>query len=217
MVNSLAMDTLRGVLSAVRPKPAKEHFAMILEPLQTMTQLAFLGFLPVGTKLSVSSNILVLQAPGWNQGVVRNYNLDGRDDIVYLFSAIARFRMHYKEWNQELYDELCGRAALGIDRLIQTYSASMADVHLLQQLRLYKALIKDSVSEKADVCDEGNIAMFTALRDLYTANHVSAIRAILSIAEAAPERAGVVLEGLNLVLEPLHGDIRRTVSHSVVG
>ena len=47
----------------------KEKVEMILEPLQVLTQLAVLSYLPVGTKISISNNILHLQQPTYFQGV----------------------------------------------------------------------------------------------------------------------------------------------------
>ena len=41
----------------------KERSDMIFEPLQVMVQLALLAYCPVGTKVSVSDNILQLQFP----------------------------------------------------------------------------------------------------------------------------------------------------------
>ena len=41
----------------------KEKIDMILEPLQVLIQLAILSFLPIGTKMSISENILKLQQP----------------------------------------------------------------------------------------------------------------------------------------------------------
>ena len=41
----------------------KERSDMILEPLQVMVQLGLLSFCPIGTKVSVSENLLHLQQP----------------------------------------------------------------------------------------------------------------------------------------------------------
>ena len=45
----------------------KERSDMILEPLQVMVQLALLSQSPIGTKVSVSDNILQLHPPSWTQ------------------------------------------------------------------------------------------------------------------------------------------------------
>ena len=63
----------------------KERSDMILEPLQVMVQLALLSQSPIGTKVSVSDNILQLHPPSFFQGAWRWYNSDGKDDLYYLF------------------------------------------------------------------------------------------------------------------------------------
>ena len=68
-------------------KHRKEKTEMILEPMQVMIQLALLSFCPLGTKISVSSNILYLQLPTFYQGAVRWYQNDTKDDLHYLFHS----------------------------------------------------------------------------------------------------------------------------------
>ena len=43
----------------------KERSDMILEPLQVMVQLSMLAHCPIGTKVSVSDNILQIQLEQW--------------------------------------------------------------------------------------------------------------------------------------------------------
>ena len=66
----------------------KEKSDMILEPLQVMIQLALLSHSPIGTKLSISDNLLHVQEPNWSQGMLRWYMNDNKDDLYYLFQAI---------------------------------------------------------------------------------------------------------------------------------
>ena len=40
----------------------KERFEIILEPLQAMIQISFLGFYPIGSKLNIHNNLLYIQA-----------------------------------------------------------------------------------------------------------------------------------------------------------
>ena len=77
---------------------------MILEPLQVMLQLALLSHCPIGTKVSVSDNILQIQKPTLLQGVWRWYNSDGKDDLYYLFHAIRRYYKWYKSDGNRIYN-----------------------------------------------------------------------------------------------------------------
>ena len=58
-------------------------------------------FCPVGTKLSITNNILTIQEPSWSQSISRSYNKDGRDDLVYLFNVIVRFNKFYIANNKD--------------------------------------------------------------------------------------------------------------------
>ena len=45
----------------------KERLSTILEPLQSMVQLALLSFSPIGSKLSIYENLLSIQLYKWNR------------------------------------------------------------------------------------------------------------------------------------------------------
>ena len=49
----------------------REKMDMVLEPMQVMIQLALLSYSPIGSKISVSNNILTIQKPSYVQGVTR--------------------------------------------------------------------------------------------------------------------------------------------------
>ena len=49
----LIMDTLLSIYNLFKKDHKKERFDIILEPLQAMTQLAFLAFYPIGSKLTI--------------------------------------------------------------------------------------------------------------------------------------------------------------------
>ena len=104
----------------------KEKIDMILEPLQVLTQLAVLSFLPVGTKISISNNILNLQQPTMFQGVMRWYKNDNKDDLYYLFHAIRRYYKWYKNKEDPVYSRILQLAIAGITRLIDTYNRTNA-------------------------------------------------------------------------------------------
>ena len=57
----------------------KDKIDMILEPLQSMLQLALLSICPVGTKLRIKENILYIQMPNIAQPFVRWYNADKKE------------------------------------------------------------------------------------------------------------------------------------------
>lgn len=127
----------------------RERFETILEPLQAIIQLALLSYCPIGTKLSIHQNILHIQLPHMNQGILRWYQNDTKDDLFYLFYVCKRFTMFYthlkniKDDDTNLYDILIENAIKGVHTLIETYSGS-DKISLLHTLQMYKLLLENS-------------------------------------------------------------------------
>ena len=121
-------------------KILKERSDMILEPLQVMIQLGILSFCPIGTKLSISENILYLQEPSFTQGILRWYMNDNKDDLYYLFQAIRRYYQWYKPAEKELFKRILEISMKGIKKLIQTYDKS-EKLSIKQTLNLYTNIL----------------------------------------------------------------------------
>lgn len=126
----------------------KEKLDYILEPLQAMTQLCFLAFCPVGSKLTIHDNLLMIQQPSMTQGIIRYFNEDTKDDLYYLFNVFRRFLTYYKHLeeqhniqNKKLYDLIIELATKGLDKLIQTYADSNK-VSVLHTLQMYKIMLQ---------------------------------------------------------------------------
>lgn len=125
----------------------KERLSTILEPLQSMVQLALLSFSPVGSKLSIYENLLSIQLYKWNQSIIRNYYNDKKDDLYYLFNVINRFNKFYvnkceNENQKKLFILLNELAYTGLYNLIQTYT-SKNDMSITNTLNMYKSMIKN--------------------------------------------------------------------------
>ena len=133
----------------------KERFDIILDPLQAVIQLACLRFCPIGTKLSIENNLLLIQLPSFLQGLTRSWNKDKREDVLLLFNAIQRFNKIYvaKARKAEAKQDKVGcsflssliktitySALLGLDNLINTYSR-VDNVSIVQALSMYKNIL----------------------------------------------------------------------------
>ena len=127
----------------------KERFEIILEPLQAMIQISFLGFYPIGSKLNIHNNLLYIQAAGWSQPLSRAYYNDSKDDLFYLFNAVIRFNKFYKSMpeiqNNSLFNLLKKLCIKGIDNLIVTYN-QVDNPALLHTLRMYKMFLESDLN-----------------------------------------------------------------------
>jgi len=137
-------STLKLLYSFASPKKrGKERFETILEPLQAILQIGFISFYPVGTKIAIKHNMLVIQPPNYSQPVSRWYNNDTQDDLCYLFNVFSRFTRYYSFMENEypaLHRLLVSNAQAGIDKLIRTYSDTNRP-HILHTLSMYKRML----------------------------------------------------------------------------
>ena len=128
----------------------KERFEYILEPLQAMVQLGILGYCPVGTKLCIQNNILLVQPPTIGQSIVRWFQNDGRTDILHLFNVFRRFVKFYKHLiSDELFKCIINNARNGIEMLGNTYY-NCDNVTLVHTLQLYKTQL-DNIDAFDDI------------------------------------------------------------------
>jgi len=126
----------------------KDKIDMILEPLQSMIQLALLSICPVGTKLRIKENILYLHTPNITQQFIRWYNADKKDDLYFLYAVIKRFIKWYNPalnnksiMSEELYQLIITMSIEGLGNLFKTYTSSDSNtvIHVIQ---MYKNLLE---------------------------------------------------------------------------
>ena len=123
-------------------KRSKERFETILEPLHAILQVGFLSFYPVGTKLAIKGNMLIIQPPDYTQSMARWYNSDTQDDLCYLFNVFTRFNKYYAFLSTDmpdLYSLLVSNAVKGLEKLIRTYTNTNRP-HILHTLNMYKQI-----------------------------------------------------------------------------
>ena len=147
------MDKVISLYNFLKSDKKKERFDIILEPLQALTQLSALAFCPIGSKLTISNNLLYIQIPGWGQGLLRSFNNDKHDDLFFLFNVIVRFNDFYGYLKEssgssgssggedtKLFKLLIKLAKQGIDNLLLTYS-TIDQPSLLHTLQMYQTLL----------------------------------------------------------------------------
>ena len=214
----------------------KERSDMILEPLQVMTQLAILSYSPIGTKVSVSDNILQLHKPHLFQGVYRWYNSDGKDDLYYLFHAIRRYYKWYKkelvsdtDYNENsdfededsdennkilIYNYILKCGISGIDKLIQTYSAT-EQTTITHTLLLYKNILSMETPDvfKDPTADSVNIdTVFQNIKTIYSDNLLELLYHGLVLLEKCEEiYKPYYIDGLLKLTTPTNDKIRKWI------
>ena len=203
-------------------KGTKEKSTMIIEPLQTIIQLAILSNLKVGTKMSIDNNILTLQPPKWHQGVHRWYNADSQEDLYYLYHAIRRYYKWYKSQKDEIFSFFLSKAIKGIEKLISTYSYSNNHT-ITQTLLLYKNLLEMENADlfKSEDNDDGVSidVVFEKIKTLYSQEIIQVIYNTLILMDNESDEKSVkyYAEGLQRLLKPLNYNIRKWIQANLVG
>ena len=194
----------------------KERSDMILEPLQVMVQLALLSESPIGTKVSVSDNILQLHPPSYLQGVWRWYNSDGKDDLYYLFHAIRRYYKWYKSEDNKIYNHILCSAVKGIEKLIITYSAA-EQTAITHTLALYKNVLELESPDlfKDPDADSVNIdTVFKNIKETYDKRLLKVIyNTILMVEdpETTDDLKPYYISGLLKILSPTNDNLRKWI------
>ena len=193
----------------------KEKVDMILEPLQVLTQLAVLSYLPVGTKISISNNILYLQQPTMFQGVLRWYQKDNKDDLYYLFHAIRRYYKWYKHKDDEVFTKILSLAIKGIEKLIETYN-KIGITTITHTLNLYKNILEQDSDELFKDENHNSISVddvFETITELYDRKLLVILYSIFEIMEKEENDKNIQLyvQGLNKILEPTQNNIRKWI------
>lgn len=180
------MDKVISLYNFLKSDKKKERFDIILEPLQALTQLSALAFCPIGSKLTISNNLLYIQIPGWGQGLLRSFNNDKHDDLFFLFNVIVRFNDFYGylkntsgssgggggEEDTKLFKLLIKLAKQGIDNLLLTYS-TIDQPSLLHTLQMYQTLL-DNPELIMRNNSAGATAITTGANNVAGANNVGA-------------------------------------------
>ena len=197
----------------------KERSDLILEPFQVMVQLALVSFCPVGTKISISNNILKLQKPTLFQGAWRYWNNDNKDDLYYLFHAIRRYMKWYKDPNNKITVFILKLAKNGLNKLIETYAQSDKK-SITQTLSLYKNVLD---LEKEDIFKENNTStinmdnVFENVKILYTDNIYRMVYNALVIIEEEEneEYRQEYIYGVETILNPINYKIKKWIHENL--
>ncbi len=190
----------------------KERSDMILEPLQVMIQLSLLNFCPVGTKVSVSENILHIQQPTYFQGAIRWWNNDNKDDLYYLFHAIRRYYKWYKTRDEEVYTYILKLAVSGISKLTETYSKTDRK-SISHTLNLYKNVLELDTPDLFKDTNSNSIDIDTVFQNITTIYPPALVKIIFSILNLLKDEQKDIhrqsyLNGLLLIMEPVNINIR---------
>jgi hypothetical protein len=204
----------KNIMEILRAKE-KERADLILEPMQVMIQLALLAHSPIGTKISVSNNILTIQPPSMTQGAYRWWNNDNKDDLYYLFHAIRRYYKWYKSQKDDVYQYILAWAVKGLDKLSETYNKADKN-NIRHTLALYRNVLDLKTDEIFKDNEEDTVTLDQVFKEIISIYDTKLLcithnTLLMMEEETNTEFKQKLLDGLTLILEPMNIEIRKWI------
>jgi hypothetical protein len=222
MSSLITQMSLKGIYEYFSTKRRREKLDYILEPLQAITQLALLAYCPVGTKLTIHDNILIIQQPGISQSITRYFNEDSKEDLYYLMNVFKRLFTFYSFMTEDkllnkLYNLLIKNAIIGIDNLLKTYTNS-DKVNVLHTLQMYKVVLgnPDFFHTNKMGAEDINIDnIFNEIVNIYNNEEYYVIYNILLLLEKYPGNYQEYIIGLNAIMDIKNKKIKEWIDKNI--
>ena len=228
-MNTLFLKTeqIKTLYNNLFSHKSKDKLDMVLEPLQSMVQIALLSISPIGTKVAIQENILYLQTPGFTQPISRWYYSDKKDDLYFLFQVIKRFIKWYNPEvtdkspiSKKLYELIVTMAIKGLDNLIKTYN-NTDNNNIIQVIHMYKSLLEsnDKIDHLKSPDDKVGIdTVFENIIEIYDTNLISLINNLLLmiIKEENLTHVDNNIQGFNLIMNKNNNLIKNWIKVNLV-
>jgi len=197
----------------------RERQDMILEPLQVMIQLSLLSNCPIGTKVSVSDNILHIQRASYVQGALRWWQGDNKDDLYYLFHAIRRYYLWYKTKETIIFSYILDTAIKGLEKLIETYKVCK-NTAITHTLSLYANILKLENQDLFDSTNENDMTMDKVFENITQLYDKKELMVVFNILKKIEESSNVnykefYFNALECFLQPIQIEIRKWIQSNL--
>ena len=219
----LPASQLKVLYNTLAFHKSKDKIDMVLEPLQSMIQLALLSVSPVGTKLTIQENILYLQVPNIIQPITRWYNADKKDDLYFLFQVIKRFTKWYSPENPnspltpELYELIIAMSIDGLNNLVKTYSSSESTT-VIQVINMYKNMLERKASQEVGDEKVNMDEVFENIIKIYDVNILNVLYNSLILIKKEDDILALnnYTEGLNMMLSKIQRNIKDWIKSNLI-
>jgi hypothetical protein len=171
----------------------KKEKNIILEPLCVVFRLALLQYKGEGTKLSIQDNSIVYQENTYDQGIIRAFGSDCREDLHNLYHPILKSIQWYSYNNYKfIYDE----CIIGLKLLNDVYGDNSIIRHTLSH---YIALIQmdDSENIREDVDINPIIDKF---KEIWSIQEINSVISLLKLIKDDINR-NIYLDSLECILK----------------
>ena len=175
----------------------KKSKNIILEPISCIVKLILLNYKNEGTKIAISNNSIDFYEPSQYQGILRNINGDGREDLHNIYNPILKCIEWYPPNSNVKYVYFYKKCSDGIKKLINAYDK---DSTISRALELYCKTIDDAlknididididIEEKIDNDNsEDDSPLLDTLKDFWKEEEIDLLYSLFQIIEKNEEK-----------------------------
>ena len=160
---------------------------IILEPISCIIKLVLLDYKTEGTKISISNNSIDYYEPSQFQGILRNINGDGREDLHNIYNPLVKAVDWYPPSESKIYKYFYEKCIVGLNKLITCYEKEST---ISRTLELYCKILQDSLSEKKPDIENGldesvktSSTLLDQIKDFWKREEIEMIFSLLQIIE----------------------------------
>ena len=170
---------------------------IILEPISCVVKLILLNYKNEGTKIAIGNNSIDFYEPSKYQGILRNINGDGREDLHNIYNPILKCIEWYPPNDDIKYEYFYTKCNEGIKKLINSYDK---DSTISRTLELYCKTLTDAMNKK-DI-EKGNIDidnggekeshLLDTLKDFWKKEEIELLYSLFQIIEKNEDEQEVI-------------------------
>jgi hypothetical protein len=160
---------------------------IILEPISCIVKLIILNYKSEGTKISIVNNSIDFYEPSQFQGVLRNINGDGREDLHNIYNPIQKCIEWYPPNEDIKYEYFYKRCNEGIQKLINSYDK---DSTISRTLELYCKTLTDAIDKKdienaidTEEDEDNKSPLLDTLKDFWKKEEIELLYSLFQIIE----------------------------------
>tara|TARA_B110000967_G_C18869565_1_gene554625 strand:+ start:464 stop:1066 length:603 start_codon:yes stop_codon:yes gene_type:complete len=166
---------------------------IILEPLCVVFRLSLLQYKEKGTKLSIHNNSIEYQGPSYDQGLLRKFVGDSREDLHHLYHPILKV-IDWYPYNE--YNVFYSECIKGLEMLYSVYEENSTIRHTLSH---YISVIQMNDNENYRKDTKFNPIIDT-LKDIWSPAEIKSTTHLLLLIKNDKNK-DIYLESLEMILK----------------
>jgi hypothetical protein len=171
----------------------KSNNNLILEPLCVILRLCLLEYKPEKTKLSIKNNSIQYQLPSYDQGLIRLFEGDSRNDLHNLYHPILKAIDWY---NPRDYESIYDGCLSGLEIINNSYENNSLIKHTISH---YISVIQMNDNENYRKDTEFN-PIIDSLKDIWNDSEIKSAIGLLDLIKKNKNR-NIYIESLELILD----------------